>query len=242
METALKIAKSLLALIVVFYVVYFALNYEAIIKLLRQQRNPGDFINTQADQIAEQAKSIKKTGAPQTVQVGSNQTATTIPSQTSSNTQQSNLKAEIAAQFKNDWLYYPRLGIQAPVEWYVEGAGNANKMMAVNLVHIYGTSTPESSGETVITGHSSYYKWAKGDYKTIFAPLPQSMAEDNIIIKRNGTAYFYTVSSSEEIGGSAGYAAKIGPNDNKTLALMTCVPIGTSLKRLIIHANLVQQI
>lgn len=241
MGTALKIAKSILVLIVVFYAVYFALNYEAIIKLFKQKRNPQAYVNTQADQIAEQAKSLVKMTAPQVIQVGPGQTATAVSSQ-ASNTPQSNLKAEIAAQFKNDWFYYPRLGIQAPVEWYVEGAGNANKMMAVNLVHIYGTSTPETSGETVITGHSSYYKWVKGDYKTIFAPLTQSATNDNIIIKRNGVAYFYTVSSSEEIGGGTDYAAKIGPNDSKTLALMTCVPVGTSLRRLVVHANLVQQI
>ena len=243
MKIAYKIVLSLIVLVVVFFAVYLIMNYQAIAKLLFQDKESSVPANQAADQLAEQVKLLPKiTSTPPVTRVVPI-TPTPVSGQISNSQNQiSAFKEQIKNQFLNDWLYYPRLGIKAPVDWYVEGAGNANKLMATGLVHVSGTSSPDLPGDTVIVGHSSYYAWAKGDYKSVFAPLIKAQNGDNIIIKRNGVAYFYTVTGSQEIQGKDGFAAKVGGDNKKTVNLMTCVPIGTTLRRLIVSADLMQQL
>jgi LPXTG-site transpeptidase (sortase) family protein len=216
------------------------MNFDAIYKIFKQNRNPVSAQDQTNELIAQKAISLPSvTATPYYPSVVISATKTPIlptPSATSS------IKSETASAFKNDWLYYPKLSIQAPVEWYVKSAGDANKLMATSLVHMKGTATPEIPGEAVIAGHSSYYKWVAGNYKSVFAPLVKAQNGDNIIIKRNGISYFYTVSNIHEIPGSSDYAAKVGGNNQKSVTLLTCVPVGTTLRRLIITANLVRQI
>ena len=225
---------------VLFYVVYLIINFDAIYKIFKQSRNPISVQDQTNEQIAQKAISLPATTITPTLSFPITSTTKTPVPQTPKTA--GSIKSETANAFKNDWLYYPKLSIQAPVEWYVQGAGNANKLMATGLVHIKGTATPEIPGETVIAGHSSYYKWAEGDYKTVFAPLVKAQNGDNIVIRRNNVTYFYTVSDIHEIPGSSDYAAKVGGNNKKSVTLLTCVPVGTTLRRLIITANLVQQI
>lgn len=240
MRLTYKIILSLIVLVVIFYVVYIIINFEAISKIVKQKRNPVSSQDQANEQIANKIISLPSKTATLTPFFTTTPIVKKPVLQTPSPANQAS--TEVGNAFKNDWLYYPKLSIQAPVEWYVQGAGDANKLMATGLVHIKGTATPEIPGETVIAGHSSYYRWAEGDYKTVFAPLVKAQNNDNIIVKRNGTTYFYTVSDIHEIPGSSDYAAKIGGNNPKSITLITCVPVGTTLRRLIVTADLVRQI
>lgn len=239
MRLAYKTILSLIVLVVLFYAIYLIINFEAISKIAKQNRSSISTQDQTNEQIARQAVSLPTPTAVFTITARTKVTATATPRVTST---PNPVGVQAASAFKNDWLYYPKLSISAPVEWYVQGAGDANKLMANGLVHIKGTATPEIPGETVIAGHSSYYSWAEGDYKTVFAPLVKAQNGDNIIVKRNGTTYFYNVSDIHEISGSDDYAAKIGGNNNKSITLMTCVPVGTTLRRLIISADLVRRV
>lgn len=235
MRVAYKVVLSLIVLVVALYVVYIVLNWEALIKIFTHERGAKTPQDIRVQEIVDLARSPAAT-APPVIQLPASPPTAALTSD------QRDVRAEIAQTLKNDWLYYPKLGIQAPVEWYVLGPANANKMMADGLVHVSGTATPEQGGDAVITGHSSYLRWAKGDYKTIFAPLVKAEKDDDIIIKRDGRAYFYAVKDIFEISGSAGYKAIVDENSPKTVSLMTCVPVGTNLRRLIVKGELFREI
>ncbi len=103
------------------------------------------------------------------------------------------------------------------------------------VVHYPGTAVPGQTGNVVIFGHSSGQWWAPGDYKFVFTLLNKLVYGDRIFIDYKGTRYIYKI-----------YNTKIVlPNDlsvlNQTgshmLTLMTCTPVGTSAKRLIIQAQ-----
>lgn len=221
MRVAIKVLKSILVLMIISYVVYGVLNGPTIYKLFKEKRNVSATDST--------SQTIEKATAP----------ATKTSPQSALSTQQ--LKAELAAKFKNDWLYYPSLSIQAPVEWEIAKSDIA-RMMPNGLIHVGGTALPEQNGDALIAGHSSYYWWNKGQYKNIFAPLINSKEGDDIVVRKNDVTYFYKVKNIVQIPGSSGVTINIGANYPKTVKLMTCVPIGTSLRRLIVEAELKKSI
>lgn len=139
---------------------------------------------------------------------------------------------------EEDTLYYPKLGIIAPIIWDVI-AEEANQQMNFGITHILGTAKPGYPGGILISGHSSYYWWQRGDYKDIFVNLGSAEVSDVILVRKDGLHIYevdnvYEIPSSQELlFSSAG--------DSK-LSLMTCVPIGTDLKRLIVEASLVSSI
>ena len=102
------------------------------------------------------------------------------------------------------------------------------------VIHYPGTPTPDISGNFVITGHSSYYPWSVGRYKDVFAVLHNSMVGDQIIVYHNQRKYIYQIQDIR----------KVLPKDIQILAdmgdtritLITCTPIGSNYKRLVITA------
>jgi LPXTG-site transpeptidase (sortase) family protein len=134
----------------------------------------------------------------------------------------------------DNWLSYPRFGIKAPIFWDVP-TEIATEKLADGLVHIANTSKPGDGGESLISGHSSYYWWQKGDYKEVFVNLPKAEIGDRIIIRR-GSIYIYTVTNKYQVGGGEGLTFETAGEEK--LSLMTCVPLGTNLRRLIVEAKL----
>ena len=147
---------------------------------------------------------------------------------------------ELYRLFRNDWLYYPRLGIEAPIQWEVP-QDQADDYLPHGLVHVLGTATPDINGDILITGHSSYYWWVEGDYKTILASLTEAQAGD-VIVMRKGKIYFYEVSDIKEVSGEQALDFVTMGKDKGDLYLVTCVPIGTDLRRLIVTAGFKKEI
>ena len=106
------------------------------------------------------------------------------------------------------------------------------------IVRYPGTARPGEVGNAFIFGHSSNYPWIKSEYNDIFALLDNLQTDDEIIVFYNQKKYVYHVTDR----------AKVKPGDVKTLesrdptrkelSLMTCWPVGTTLERLIIFAEL----
>lgn len=106
------------------------------------------------------------------------------------------------------------------------------------VVRYPGTADPGKRGNTFITGHSSYYLWDPGAYKDVFALLPHIQVDDEIIIHYKQKVYRYQVSSTKEVWPDQ--VDVLNQTEDYRLSLMTCVPIGTNLKRLIVVAKLVK--
>lgn len=103
------------------------------------------------------------------------------------------------------------------------------------VVHYPGTSLPGQKGNVVITGHSSYFPWDSGRFKDVFALLHEVVLGDKIVVYHEQDKYLYEVDDIKIVLPKDIDVLKQTP-DNK-LTLITCTPVGTNLKRLIVSAK-----
>ncbi|HUW24469.1 MAG TPA: sortase [Patescibacteria group bacterium] len=126
----------------------------------------------------------------------------------------------------------PKLGIDKAV--VVVGMEDLKK----SLVQYPGTASPGRFGNTVIFGHSVLPQFFNPkNYLTIFSTLPTLKIGDEIFVDYGQVRYKFVIEQMIEVA----------PNDISILAqryddayltLITCVPPGTYLRRLIIRARL----
>ncbi|MGE3278843.1 MAG: sortase [Candidatus Altimarinota bacterium] len=117
-----------------------------------------------------------------------------------------------------------------------------NKIQEVlreGVVHYPYTANPDQYGNVFLTGHSSYYPWDKGRYKDIFALLHKLEIGDEYSIYYKGEKYTYRVKEKFEVKPDD-VSVLEQPTDQKISTLMTCTPVGTVLRRLIVKAELVE--
>ncbi len=136
----------------------------------------------------------------------------------------------------------PSLKLKAPLIWSKD-PNSLNTDLQNGLVHYPGTPFPGEIGTSYISGHSSNYIWAKGNYNQIFAKLGNLKQFDSFSITvqlTNGkkTIYHYIVTASAIF--KADDQQQFADIGKSTVALSTCWPIGTSSKRLVVFAQLSQ--
>lgn len=107
------------------------------------------------------------------------------------------------------------------------------------VVHYPGTSMPDQTGNTVITGHSSYFPWDPGRFKDVFALLHEVVLGDKIAIYYNQHKYVYQVSEIKMVMPSDIDVLK--QTTDRRITLITCTPVGTNLKRLIVIGILIEE-
>lgn len=128
-------------------------------------------------------------------------------------------------------LIIPKIGVDVPISWNVSDNMLQEKLLE-GAVHSKGTAYPGQKGNIFITGHSSYYSWSTSPYKDIFALLDKLDIGDKIYIQYNNTSFAYEVTESKVV--SPQNIEVMEQSNDYRLTLMTCVPIGTNLNRLII--------
>jgi sortase A len=108
------------------------------------------------------------------------------------------------------------------------------------VVRYPGTAKPGEFGNAFIFGHSSNYPWIKGEYNSVFALLDELSFGDEIIVYYNQQKFTYIIREKKVI--KPGNVKILDRDDGKKeLSLMTCWPIGTTLNRLIVFAELQEQ-
>lgn len=100
------------------------------------------------------------------------------------------------------------------------------------VVHFPGTAIPGHKGNVFITGHSSYYPWDSGKYKEVFALLPRMEIGDEFIVFYNQKKFIYKIFEKKVVKPTQMEILK--QSDDFRISLMTCVPVGTNLKRLVV--------
>lgn len=106
-------------------------------------------------------------------------------------------------------------------------------------IHYPGTSLPGLAGNVVVFGHSSLpiLYTPKNPY-TVFNPLTRVKIGDEIIANFSGVDFFYRVSQIRQVKPEVtDYLTQ--RFDSHQLTLVTCVPLGTYLRRLIITSDLI---
>lgn len=135
-------------------------------------------------------------------------------------------------------IIIPKISVDSPISWQINN--NEEDIQAAlenGVVNVAGSSLPDQRGNVFITGHSSNYVWAKGEYKTIFALLGTLKVGDLIYLRYRNIPYVYRTVSSETVRPNRTDVMQKG--DKTLLTLMTCVPVGTSINRLVVKAELI---
>ena len=228
MKVVIKILKSVIALLLVFYAAYAVINGPALYKILKERIAPKKAEDIQKEEAVSRLIASTATPLAKKTVVARGSTAQTPTAQPQNDPK---------SAFKNDWFYYSKLGIEAPFDWDVQ-MDNINKLLPYALVHAADSAAPEEGGDVLIAGHSSDYWWKDSPYRDVFAPLVRAATGDTIVVKKHDKVYLYTVSGTQTIGANEGFKVEKGGNFPKTLNLFTCVPVGTNLKRLIVTADL----
>jgi len=137
-------------------------------------------------------------------------------------------------------LIIPKINVNVPVIYGV-GYDHDSQMKAMEkgVAHFAipgANAVPGQVGNTVFSGHSSNDLFDPGDYKFIFAQLDKLQNGDTIYVNYNSVRYTYTVTKKEVVlptqVDKLTYAT-----DKPVLTLITCTPLGTAQKRLLVTAE-----
>ncbi|MDI6778363.1 MAG: sortase [Patescibacteria group bacterium] len=138
-----------------------------------------------------------------------------------------------------------KINAAVPMVWSKsEDENSLQEDLKNGVIHYPKTAAPGQSGNMVLSGHSSNYVWAKGNYNYIFKDLNDLAAGDTVDVKtiqQNGrvVVYHYKIAGEKKI---------VAPDDpvifentsESSLTLSTCWPLGTNFRRLIVKADLVK--
>lgn len=137
-----------------------------------------------------------------------------------------------------------KININVPMVWSkTEDDRQMLKDLENGVAHFANTSAPGQNGNMIVSGHSSNYIWAKGNYNHIFKNLNDLNKGDIIIVRtiqKNGRVLAYKYAVTEKFISSADDERIFADSKNPTLTLTTCWPIGTTFKRAIIKAEIVK--
>jgi len=139
----------------------------------------------------------------------------------------------VSSKVKYYNISIPRLGIKDAT---VEIGGED---LSKSLIHYSGTSLPGQQGNAVIFGHSSLPQFfSPTNYLTIFTKLPSLKKGDDVFVEYDGIKYTFRVEQMFEVKPTDIQVLE-QRYDDSYLTLVTCVPPGTYIKRLVVKARIV---
>lgn len=219
---------------VIFAVLMAVLNFPAYAKIFDLTGS-----QAQASQLAASAAAIGQ----ESRQLDSNELA--LPKLAAAEKKLPLPAADFDVAPPDDRLIIPSLGIHAPIQEMQTNGENltwdtwedgVQDALRHGVVHFPGSGQFGQAGNAFVTGHSSYYPWDHGRYKTVFAKLPQIQVGDEIVVWSGGQRHLYRVTETKEVKPSE--TDVLQSTVDARLTLMTCTPIGTALNRFIVTAQL----
>ncbi len=165
---------------------------------------------------------------------------------TKAKSQDINLDIEIAP-YENR-VIIPKIGKNIPLldvkDQEVNGLVELNDIFMEELedgiVRYPWSAKPGETGNAFIFGHSSNFPWLEGDYKDVFALLHKVTYDDEVVVYYGQRKYTYKITTKQVVR----------PGDVSVLkrdkwiseiTLMTCWPVGTTLNRMILIWELVEE-
>lgn len=138
---------------------------------------------------------------------------------------------------KSFYIEIPKINVKSSIIKNVDPFNEKEYRTSLEkgIAQAKGTVLPGEEGTTFLFAHSSDLPWRITRYNVVFFRLPELKRGDPIIIFRNGKEFKYKVSDKKTVWpNEVNYLLDTKKNQ---LILQTCVPIGTSLKRLLIFAD-----
>lgn len=221
----------------VFVIFYGLLNYQAIFENLRFKIQTFSQDGGQQTEIFEQAKPDTKPAQASVLQASILNTKIAEKSST-----QPIPKLSASVYPPDTRIIIPRILKNVPVV----GVNNENliarkweelekdiqQSLKSGVVHYPGTALPGEIGNAVFTGHSSYYAWDAGRFKDVFALLHEVKTGDKVFIFHNQKKFIYEIFDIRVVLPSE--IDVLGKTNDERITLITCTPLGTNLKRLVV--------
>lgn len=137
-------------------------------------------------------------------------------------------------------LIIPKIGANSKVIPNVDPFDSAQYQRALTkgVAHAKGSSLPNHTGNSFIFSHSSANFFEAARYNSIFYLLNKMENGDDVIVVYQEKIFTYTVTEKKIVDAGEVWYLK-GDSSEPTLTLMTCWPPGTTYKRLLVIARLV---
>lgn len=137
-------------------------------------------------------------------------------------------------------LIIPKIKVFTPVIADVDGYDQKQYRDALKkgVAHFKSTAKPDGGGNVFIFGHSTDWQLVEGNYQAIFKDLPALQKNDDIVLQYKQKKYFYKVIYSKITVYDD--MTWIEQNDQNVVTLMTCYPVGSNEKRIIVRGKLYQ--
>lgn len=134
-------------------------------------------------------------------------------------------------------IHINNIEVTAPIDFNQQEINEASfqESLRNGVVHYPFTAKPGQPGNSVIFGHSSGQIWAPGNYKFIFSKLEHLEPGNKIFIDYKGIRYEYEISAKKIVPPTD--VSVLQPTSDNSLTLITCYPVGSNAKRLIITAK-----
>lgn len=222
---------------VIFLLLFFVINFDSYSRLFLSKLDQLRGTVNNNPYIAQQLEKIRN-ASPEGQQplpiVNTNQAAKKqIP----------DLSLDVAPP--DDRILIPRIGqnvpiIRVPTDKLIQKDWAAlekqiQEALRYGVVHFPGTAMPGDNGNVVVTGHSSYFPWDPGRFKDVFALLHQVDIGDKVVVYHDQKAYTYQVYEKKVV--MPDQVDVLTQKGDSRLTLITCTPVGTNLKRLVLLAK-----
>lgn len=134
-------------------------------------------------------------------------------------------------------LYIPKVNVEAPIDFNATPANDSQMAAMEKGVAYFGikgaNSRPGQKGNVPISGHSSNGFLDNGNYKFIFAPLERLSVDDTFYVNYQSKRYTYKITRMQVVQPSDVKSIQL-PGDKPYVTLITCTPLGTAEKRLLV--------
>jgi LPXTG-site transpeptidase (sortase) family protein len=140
-------------------------------------------------------------------------------------------------------LYIPAIGVDAPIV-DIDVTSEAklkhwdfNTELFSGVVKYPSTPEPWYKGNTLIFGHTSYYRWKKNPFGEVFAKIYELKVHDEIKIAWKWQLYTYEIIDTMIVTPDKVDAAYMKYTNGEYITLMWCYPVGSDSRRGLIIAK-----
>ena len=138
-------------------------------------------------------------------------------------------------------IFIPAIGVRVPLVEPVSDSQNVIEATLNSGAVIYPNTTAFGQyGNSVILGHSFNFPWLGNEYTQIFSHLDKLKEGDLIRIVSDGEIFKYVVTGSQTLSVKEANRLVAESTGTNTLHLLSCWPVGSSLYRIVVSAELIE--
>lgn len=143
----------------------------------------------------------------------------------------SSLKRETQPNYDQFTITVPKIKIEK-IDVFVD-----TNDLSKGFAHLPGSALPGEKGNVFISGHSALSQLFS--LKSVpFSKLTELRKGDQIIIETPGSKFVYEVSGSKIVDPNDSSVVTAPESQGRYISLMTCVPPGLNLKRLVVSGKM----